>query len=489
MNEFKRRHFIKNAGLSLGAIALGLMDAESKEKAKKAKFTAKAKSVIFLHMAGSPSQLDLFDHKPTLTRLNGTKCPNEMFDGKRFAFIKKHPILLGTPYKFKKYGQCGMEMSTMLPNIGDVADEICLIRSMTTDQFNHTPAQLLMHTGSAQFGGASMGAWANYGLGTMNENLPGYVVLTSGGKFPSSGKSVWGSGFLPSNFQGVHCRSTGDPILHLSNPKGMNAQNRRETLNALNSLNRMHSNEVGDPEINSRIAQYELAYRMQAAVPGVFDIAKEKKHILDMYGAKPGYISISDRPGDPRNTYKASDASFANNCLLARKMVENGVRFVHLFDWGWDHHGNHMNESLERSLPPKCGQVDKPVAALIKDLKQRGLLDSTLLVFTGEFGRTPMAQYQKDERKWTGRDHQPEAYSILMAGAGIKKGHIYGETTELGDKITKDRVHVRDLQATILSQLGIDPFNFSFPFQGLNQRLIGPSDHAKIISGILSKAI
>jgi hypothetical protein len=471
--------------LSLGAIAFGLMNANSEEKSHFLTHPAKAKSVIYLHMAGSPSQLDLFDNKPALSKLDGTKCPNEMFDGKRFAFIKKHPILLGTPFKFTKYGQCGMEMSDMLPHIGSVADELCLVRSMTTDQFNHAPAQLLMHTGQPQFGGASMGSWVNYGLGSVNNDLPGYVVLTSGGKFPSSGKSLWGSGFLPSEFQGVHCRSTGDPILHVSNPQGMDRQGRRHTLDTLRNLNKKHALEVGDLEINSRIAQYELAFRMQASVPELFDLKNENKDILNMYGAIPGYLSPSDKSGDPRNTYKASDASFANNCLLARKLVENGVRFVHLFDWGWDHHGNSINESLERSLPPKCGQVDKPIAALIKDLKQRGLLDSTLIVFTGEFGRTPMAQYQKSERSWTGRDHQPEAFSILMAGAGIKKGHIYGETTELGNDVARNKVHVKDLQATILHQLGIDPFKFNYSFQGLDQRLIGPSNKAKIITNIL----
>jgi hypothetical protein len=486
LTNLKRRHFIQNSGLSLGAMALGMMNASGAEKKSFLTHAPKAKSVIYLHMAGSPTQLDLFDHKPALTRLDGTKCPKEMFEGKRFAFIKKHPILLGSPYKFKKYGQCGMEMSDMLPHLGSVADEITLIRSMTTDQFNHAPAQLLIHTGKPQFGGASMGSWVNYGIGSENKDLPGYVVLTSGGKFPSSGKSVWGSGFLPSDFQGVHCRSKGDPILHVSNPQGMNRHGRRSTLDTLNKLNRKHASDVGDPEIDSRIAQYELAYRMQAAVPKVVDITKEPQHILDMYGAKPGYVSAADSAGDPRSTYKASDAAFANNCLLARKMVESGVRFVHLFDWGWDHHGNNVNESLEKTLPPKCGQVDRPIAALIKDLKQRGLLDSTLIVFSGEFGRTPMAQYQKNERKWTGRDHQPDAFSVWMAGGGIKKGHIHGETTELGNAVARDKTHVNDLQATILHQLGIDPYKFSYSFQGLDQRLIGPTENGKVLKSILS---
>jgi hypothetical protein len=484
--DLQRRHFIKNSGLSLGAMALGTMNASAKEKKSFQTHEGKAKSVIYLHMAGSPSQLDLFDYKPTLERLNGTPCPKELFEGKRFAFIKKHPALLASQYKFKKYGQSGLEMSTLLPHLGGVADELCMVRSMTTDQFNHAPAQLLLHTGKPQFGGASMGSWVNYGLGSVNKDLPGYVVLTSGGKFPSSGKSVWGSGFLPSKFQGVRCRSVGDPILHVSNPKGMNRAGRRQTLNTLNKLNQKHASEIGDPEIDSRIAQYELAYRMQAAVPQVVDITKEPQHILDMYGAKPGFVSKAESAGDPRSVYKAGDASFANNCLLARKMVESGVRFVHLFDWGWDHHGNNVNESLERSLPPKCAMIDRPIAALIKDLKQRGLLDSTLIVFSGEFGRTPMSQYSKKERSWTGRDHQPDAFSIWMAGGGVKKGFVHGETTELGNAVARDKAHVNDLQATILHQLGIDSHKFSYAFQGLDQRLIGPTDNGKVLKNILA---
>ncbi|MCH2209142.1 MAG: DUF1501 domain-containing protein [Lentisphaerales bacterium] len=482
--NLQRRHFIKNAGLSLGAMSLGLMNASADEKSHFLTHKPKIKSVIYLHMAGSPSQFELFDPKPTLNRLHGTLCPNELFEGKRFAFIKERPKLLGTRFEFKKYGQSGLEMSSLLPNLGSVADELCMIRSMHTDQFNHAPAQLLLHTGKAQFGGASMGAWVNYGLGTMNKDLPGYVVMTSGGKFPSSGKSVWGSGFLPSKYQGVHCRSKGDPILYLSNPDGLNKKGRRSTLDTLNSLNRKHASQVGDPEIDSRIAQYELAYRMQSAVPDIVDLHKEPKHILEMYGAKPGHVSAADSAGDPRKVYKANDPAFANNCLLARKMVESGVRFVHLFDWGWDHHGNSKGESLEHSMVPKCGQIDKPIAALIKDLKQRGLLESTLIVFGGEFGRTPMSQ--RSDREWSGRDHQPDAFSMWMCGGGIKKGHVYGETTELGHDIAKDPVHIHDLQATILHLLGINAHHFSYSFQGLDQRLIGPTEQGKVIKGILS---
>ncbi|MCM8536778.1 MAG: DUF1501 domain-containing protein [Lentisphaeraceae bacterium] len=484
IDNLKRRHFIKNSGLSLGAMALGMMNANAEEKAHYLTHNPKVKSVIYLHMAGSPSQLDLFDPKPTLKRLNGTLCPKELFEGKRFAFIKQRPTLLGSPFDFKKYGECGMEMSSLLPNLGSVADELCLIRSMNTDQFNHAPAQLLLHTGKPQFGGASMGAWVNYGLGTMNKDLPGYVVLTSGGKFPSSGKSVWGSGFLPSKYQGVHCRSKGDPILYVSNPDGLNKKGRRNTLDTLNTLNRKHASRVGDPEIDSRIAQYELAYRMQSAVPDIVDLKTEPQHILDMYGAKPGFVSAADSAKDPRDVYKANDAAFANNCLLARKMVESGVRFVHLFDWGWDHHGNSKGESLEHSLVPKCGQIDRPISALIKDLKQRGLLDSTLIVCSGEFGRTPMSQ--RNDREWHGRDHQPDAFSIWMAGAGVKKGHVHGSTTELGNDVATGKVHVNDLQATILHLMGIEPHKFSYSFQGLDQRLIGPSEHPKVIKEILS---
>jgi uncharacterized protein (DUF1501 family) len=289
---------------------------------------------------------------------------------------------------------------------------------------------------------------------------------------------------LPSKYQGVHCRSVGDPILYVSNPAGMNKQGRRSTLNTLNELNEKHAQRMGDAEIDARIAQYELAYRMQSAVPDVMDISKEPKHILEMYGAKPGFVSDVDKAADPREVYKADDASFANNCLQARRLVESGVRFVHLFDWGWDHHGNSKGESLEFSMKPKCGQIDRPIAALIKDLKQRGLLDSTLIVFSGEFGRTPMSQ--RADRDWSGRDHQPDAFSIWMAGGGVKGGHVHGETTELGNAVARDKVHVHDLQATILHLMGVDPFRFSYAFQGLDQRLIGPSEHAKIISGILA---
>jgi hypothetical protein len=483
-----RRHFLGEFGTGVGAAAMGFLmggAATATAAVGKRADTPKAKRVIYLHMAGSPSQLDLFDYKPILQEYSGKPCPEELLEGKRFAFLKGVPNLLGTPYAFDRHGECGASLSELLPHLSTIVDDITIVKSMVTDQFNHAPAQLLLQTGSSQFGGASMGSWVTYGLGSENSDLPGFIVLVSGGKAPSAGKSLWGSGFLPTVHQGVQCRTHGEPVLYLSDPEGMDRAGRRDTLDTLKTLNEIRLRETHDPETEARIAQYELAFRMQIAAPEIMDISKEPQHILDMYGAVPGYRSNADAGGDPRQGYRGDDASFANNCLLARRLVENGVRFVQLYDWGWDHHGTAPGESIDKTLPIKARQTDRAVAALVKDLKQRGMLDDTLVVWGGEFGRTPMQQKLNKKTDDLGRDHQPDAFTIWIAGGGVKRGLTYGETDELGYRVTENPVHIRDLQATILHLLGLNPWEFNYPYLGLNQRLIGPEGKAKIMSGIL----
>ena len=485
-----RRHFFGQAGLGFGALALNQLLAEEKGGVGKGvKIPAKAKSIIYLHMAGSPSQIDLFENKPALTKFHGKDCPEEYLEGKRFAFIKGTPKMMGSVFDYQKRGESGQWVSDLLPGLSSVIDDVCVIRSMNTDQFNHSPAQLLLQTGNPLLGYPSMGSWVNYGLGSENKNLPGFVVLASGGKTPSAGKSLWGSGFLPTLYQGVQCRTDGgDPILYLSDPKGMSREARRKTLDALKDLNEYQNQHIGDPETLTRIAQYELSYRMQMSVPEVMDIGKEPQHVLDLYGAKPGFVSNVETAADPRRLYKGDDPTFANNCVLARRLVENGVRFVQLYDWGWDHHGSSPGESIDETLPIKCQQIDKAIAGLIKDLKQRGLFDETLIVWGGEFGRTPMMQNNVNsvlKPGYYGRDHHPHAFTMWMAGAGIKPG-AYGETDDIGYYIGENPVGVRDLQATILHLLGLDPHRFHFSYQGLNQRLIGPTDDGQVIKGILA---
>jgi hypothetical protein len=345
-------------------------------------------------------------------------------------------------------------------------DDVAIIKSMWTDQFNHAPAELFIYTGSPRFGGASMGSWITYGLGTENQDLPGFVVLLSGGTDPTGGKSLWGSGFLPSVYQGVQCRSAGEPILFANNPAGMDRSSRRRTLDALDKLDEIEAKQFGDPETVTRISQYELAYRMQISVPDVMDISKETPQTREWYGAKPG------------------EASFANNCLLARRLIERGVRYVQLYDWGWDIHGTGAGDDLLNQFPKKCREVDRACAALIKDLKQRGLLDETLVVWGGEFGRTPMNE-ARGGSIFLGRDHHPHCFTIWMAGGGIKPGIVHGETDELGYSIAEGKVSVRDLQTTILRLMGLDAHQFSYPFQGLNQRLIGPAEEGEVVKGIL----
>jgi len=429
-------------------------------------YAPKAKRVIYLHMSGGPPHLDLFDYKPALVEWNDKPCPDEFLKGKRFAFTSGVPKLMGTPRQFARHGQSGVWMSDAIPQLAAVADELCVVRSMNTDQFNHTPAELLLFTGSARQGRPSMGSWVTYGLGTENENLPGFVVLISSGTQPSAGPSAWGSGFLPSVFQGVQCRSKGDPVLYASNPPGMDRPLRRQTLDALRELNEQQSAELGSPETRTRIAQYELAYRMQISVPEVMDISREPKEMLEAYGAKPGA------------------ASFANNCLLARRLVEKGVRFVQLFDWGWDFHGTNEGEDIRGGLTKKCGRMDRPVAALIQDLRERGLLDDTLVVWGGEFGRTPFREGRTASGKILGRDHYPDCFTVFLAGGGIRPGICYGETDELGFSVTRDKVHVHDLQATILHLLGFNHEKLTFRFQGRDFRLTDV--HGQIVKGILA---
>ena len=486
-----RRHFFGQTGVGIGAIALQSMLARQShaEQGNNFRIPAKAKSIIYLHMAGSPSQLDLFENKPALQKIHNTDCPQEYLEGKRFAFIKGTPKMLGPMFKYKQHGETGQWLSELLPNLGRVIDDVCVIRSVGTEQFNHAPAQLFMHTGNSLLGSPSMGSWVTYGLGSENDDLPGFVVLASGGKTPSAGKSLWGAGFLPTVYQGVQCRTDGgDPILFLSNPKGLNRKARRKTLDALNDLNQLQYQQVGDPETITRISQFELAFRMQVSVPEVMDIAKEPKHILDLYGAKPGHVSDAETAADPRVLYKGDDPTFANNCLLARRLVENGVRFVQLYDWGWDHHGTSPGESVDETLPIKSRQIDQAIAGLLTDLKQRGMLDETLVVWGGEFGRTPMMQnnrHTKLVKGFIGRDHHPHAFTMWMAGGGIKPGS-YGQTDEIGYYVAENPVTVRDMQSTILHQIGIDPKRFSFAYQGLNQRLIGPTDEGRVLRDILT---
>ena len=476
LQHITRRQFLKTGGqLSLGAIALQTLSGSVRASATAAEnplaprnphFPARAKRIIYLHMSGAPPHLDLFDYKPELVKRTGQACPDDFIKGKKFAFTSGTPRLLGTPRQFAQYGRGGIWMSDAIPNFHTIADDMCVIRSMNTDQFNHAPAELLLFTGSPRQGRPSFGSWVTYGLGSENENLPGFVVLISSGVQPSAGQSGWGSGFLPSVFQGVQCRSKGDPVLYVSDPPGMDRTLRRKTLDALRDLNEIQAQELGHPETVTRIAQYELAYRMQVSVPEVMDISREPQSLLEAYGAKPG------------------EASFANNCLLARRLVEQGVRYVQLFDWGWDFHGTGPGEDIRDGLTNKCARTDKPVTALIRDLRQRGLLEDTLVIWGGEFGRTPFREGRTAEGKILGRDHYPDCYSLFLAGGGVKGGFSYGQTDELGFSVVENKVHVHDLQATILHQLGFDHEKLTFRFQGRDFRLTDV--HGHVVKDILT---
>ena len=417
-------------------------------------FAPKAKSIIYLHMAGAPSQLELFDYKPELVKLDGKDCPASLLEGRQFAFIRGVPSILGPQAKFAQHGESGAWVSDYLPHFSTVVDEVSFLKAVHTDQFNHGPAQLFMQTGSPRLGRPSIGSWVTYGLGTENQNLPGFVVLTSGGKTPDAGKSVWGSGFLPSVYQGVQCRSKGDPVLYLQDPEGMTRNMKKSVIEAINAANEESFKDFGDPETLARINQYEMAYRMQIEVPEVMNINDEPESIHELYGTKPG------------------EESFANNCLLARKLVEKGVRFVQLYDWGWDTHGNAKEVSVDFGLRNKCRELDRPVTALLLDLKQRGLLEETLVVWGGEFGRTPMQENREGKvQGWKGRDHHGEAFTMWMAGGGIKKGASYGITDDFGFSGVDERVSVHDIHATILDRMGFNHEEFTYDFQGRPFRL------------------
>ncbi len=479
LKAITRRHFLLDCVAGVGSLALGSMlggcmgsRAGSPQDSsllastmnplapKLPHFASRAKNVIYLHMAGAPSQLELFDYKPELHKLHNQLCPQSLLEGKKFAFIRGTPKMLGPQTSFRQYGESGAWVSELLPHFSNVVDEVSFLKAVHTDQFNHGPAQLFMHTGHARLGRPSIGSWVTYGLGTENSNLPGFVVLTSGGKTPDAGKSVWGSGFLPSVYQGVQCRSHGDPVLYISDPDGVSRDLKRQTIDAIGAVNMQEYQTYKDPEILARIAQYEMAYKMQVAVPEVMDINNEPEYIHELYGTQPG------------------KESFANNCLLARKLVEQGVRFVQLFDWGWDSHGTSPGDALDVGFRNKCREIDRPMTALLLDLKQRGLLDETLVVWGGEFGRTPMQENRDNkDMPFAGRDHHPDAYTIWMAGGGVKKGVTWGETDEIGFSAVSGRTSVHDVHATMLHLLGFDHEKLTYEFQGRPFRLTDVEGH------------
>ena len=463
LREITRRQFYAGSGLGIGSIGLASLMSDSPLWAAKPKaadrgtnplapqqghFPGKAKQVIYLFMAGGPSHLELFDYKPKLQELNGQVIPPSYVENKRFAFLKKDAKLLGTKRKFIKRGECGAEISELLPHIGALADDIAIIRSMKTEVFNHGPAKMFTNTGSPRFGRPSMGAWVTYGIGSESQNLPGFVVMHSGPRGPRGGTPLWGSGFLPTTYQGVPLLNGADPILNLTSPKGIGSQQQGQFFEAVKGLNALRLKQVGDPEIKTRIAAYEMAYRMQSSAPEMIDLSGETKTTLDSYGVDP------------------AKPSFARNCLLARRLIERGTRFVQLYHTDWDHHGN-PGTNLDKPLDDRCREVDRPSAALLKDLKQRGMLDETLIIWGGEFGRTP----QGEPRDTAGRDHHIDAYSLWLAGGGVKGGQTIGETDELGYYPVRDQVHVHDLQATVLHLLGLDHLRLTYRFQGRDYRL------------------
>ncbi len=458
-----RRHFFQSCALGVGKVALASLLTEGALSAAPARnpnplaprrphHLAKAKNVIYLFMAGGPSQLELFDCKPKLVELDGQPIPESYLRERRFAFMdsfaRQPPRLLASRRRFARHGRCGTWMSELLPHTSTIVDDIAVVPTVATEVFNHGPAKLFVNTGSAQFGRPSMGAWVTYGLGSEARDLPGFVVLQSGPRGPRGGAPLWGSGFLPTAYQGVPFRTTGEPVLNLANPPGINGRRQGQALEVLRDLNGARLNETGDPEIATRIAQYEMAYRMQTSAPELIDLGREDRRTLEMYGAQPGRVT------------------FANNCLLARRLVERGVRFVQLYHTDWDHHGG-TGADLGSALQQVCREVDRGCAALVRDLKERGLLDETLVVWGGEFGRTPMGE----NRQTVGRNHHIDAYTMWLAGGGIKGGVTVGQTDELGFSPVADRVHVHDLQATILHLLGLDHLRLTLRFQGRDFRL------------------
>lgn len=484
LRHVTRRHFFQNCGIGLGAIALGDLlrgDAGGAESGvrlttsgrggdvggavggidpaeplapRPPHFPPQVKNVIFLFMAGGPSQLDLFEDKPKLRQLSGQNPPASLMQGKRFAFLKGNETLLGSQYSFGRYGQCGMQLSELLPEHRRIVDEVCWLRGMTTDVFNHGPAKLFMNSGFQAPGRPSLGSWTTYGLGSESRDLPGFVVLQSGPRGPRAGATLWSSGFLPTSYQGVPFRGQGDPILNLRSPDGLGRDSERRFYDAVGALNAARLDETGDPEILTRINAYEMAFRMQSSAGELMDIDQETPETLQLYGA---------RPGEP---------SFANNCLLARRLVERGVRFVQLYHTNWDHHGG-PTENLDKHLPEICQQVDRASVGLLLDLKRRGLLDDTLVIWAGEFGRTPMGEVRDN----VGRDHHIDAFTLWMAGGGVKRGYIHGETDELGFGVVDGKLHVHDLHATILHLLGFDHQRLTFRFQGRDFRLTDVHGH------------
>ncbi len=489
-----RRHFLRSLTAGVGSMSLGSLAAPYFSSVKAAnlttdglprldfsrdprsplsvlppELTARSKRVIYLHMAGAPSQLELFEHKPELTRLDGEDCPASFLAGKRFAFISGIPKLLGSQYPFHQVGQSGQWLSDRMPHLEKHIDDLCFIKSMRTDQFNHAPAQLLVQTGNARLGYPSFGSWVIYGLGSENQNLPGFIVLVSGGRMPDGGKQLWGSGFLPSVYQGVQCRSHGEPVLYLDNPPGVTRPLRRNMLDAIDDINQQTYAEFGNPETITRIAQYEMAFRMQMDATNAMNIHEEPEAVRAAYASKPG------------------EASFANNCLVARRLAERGVRFIQLYHWGWDSHGTMARDALNMGFAERCREVDQPISALLTDLKQRGMLEDTLVVWGGEFGRTSMRENRNSQTnmKFVGRDHNPGAFTIWMAGGGVKSGMTHGQTDEMGYEIVKDPVEIRDLHATMLYLLGFDHRRLNYSFQGLDQKLTSVKP-ARVVAEVIA---
>lgn len=477
LKDITRRHLFSRCSVGVGNIALASLlwerglaatsgaPVRNPLEPKKTHFPAKAKNVIFLFMAGGPSQLDLFDHKPQLNALNGQPIPESYTAGKRFAFMNSthRSNLLGSKFGFRQHGASGAWVSDLLPHTASMVDELAVVTTCKTDLFNHAPAKLYMNAGSGLFGRPSMGAWVTYGLGSECSDLPGFVVLQSGPRGPRGGAVLWGSGVLPTTYQGVPLRNTGDPIVNLSTPSGVDDGQQKELVRAVRELNLRRLVETGDEEIATRINAYEMAYRMQSSAPDLMDLKGESPSTLELYGIK-----------DPKET------TFARNCLLARRLVERGVRFVQLYDTNWDHHGG-VTENLEKHLPEKSRDIDQACTGLVRDLAQRGLLDETIVVWGGEFGRTPMGEV----RESTGRNHHIDAFTMWFAGGGFKRGVVYGQTDEFGFGAVENPVHVHDIHATILHQLGLDHQRLSVRSQGLEFRLTGV-DPAKVVKGILS---
>ena len=458
-----RRSFLRSSGIGLSSLAVAqLLDAECAavdQRISRPHHAPRAKHVIYLHMIGAPSQLDMFDFKPELRKRHNEPCPAEVTKDRDFAFIGKTSTLAGTPWKFHRHGESGQQLSELLPHLGCVADELAVIRSLHNEEINHAPAQMFLHSGFGRGGRPSFGSWVTYGLGSENRDLPSYVVLVTGAK-GGAGTSLWSTGFLPSIYQGIQFRSTGDPVLFLSSPDGETREDRRRVLDAVGDLNRRRLEQTGDREIETRISQYELAYRMQASVPELMNIGQETQETLEAYGAQPGR------------------SSFANNCLLARRMVERGVRLIELYDADWDHHGN-----IENRLPAKCKDIDRPIAALIKDLKQRGMLQDTLIVWGSEFGRTPLNQGSTKGRGLSGRDHHKDAFTMWLAGGGVKGGVSFGQSDDFGMDVAEDPVHVHDLNATILHLLGLNHERLTYRYQGREFRLTDV--HGRVVREII----